>query len=123
MEVKDVKSGERPAVQWFVECNPFSNESVQRALAEQGIGDAESKYVGMLGSDGKEHDVILIPSNFVTKLREAKQGDKRFKLRFFKRNGSEGVIYSADFVEKRSPTKKLREAEERLKEVQSKRKK
>lgn len=102
-------------VQWFVECgNPFSNESVTCMLAEIGIGDAESKYPSMLGSDGKPHDVILIPSDFVKKIRAAKQGDSRFKYRFFKRNGKNGVISPADFLERRRPSKAQKEARENL---------
>src|SRR3989344_4488180 len=87
--------------QWFVECgDAFSNESLTGMLAEQGITDAESKCVGILGSDGRKHNVFRIPSRFVTLLRSAKRGDARFKFRFFKRSGNAGVIYPADFVEK-----------------------
>lgn len=111
------ESTEKTAVQWFVECDPFTNESLESGLAEYGISDAESKFVGVPGSDSRKHDVILIPSSFVKKLRAAKQCDKRFKFRFWKRNGPEGIIYPADFVEKKAPIKKLREAEERLKEI------
>lgn len=113
--MKSKREGDTSArsVQWFVECNPFSNESLQSALAEHGISDAESKQVEELGSDGKPHDVTQIPGNFVKMMRAAKQGDKRHKFRFWKRNGSEGVIYPADFVETKTLAKKIRQAKEK----------
>lgn len=113
----------KSTVQWFVECNPFSNESLQRALAEHAINDAESKHIGVFGSDGKPHDVTRIPASFVKKLLTAKQGDKRFNFRFFKRNGTRGVIYPADFLEKPRMDKKLREAREQLTEILATKKK
>jgi hypothetical protein len=104
-------------VQWFVECDPFGNESLARALAEQGIGDAENKHVGMLGSDGKEHDVWQVPAGFVTRLRQAKRGDGRFAFRFFVRNGPEGPIRPADFLEKKASSRKHYAARQRLTEL------
>jgi hypothetical protein len=107
--------------QWFAECgNMISNESLAMSLAEIGISEAEAKHPGMQGSDGKKHDVWQIPSDFVKKLRSANQSDSRFKYRFWKRNGSEGVIYPADFVEKPKPSKELQKAKAKLKKIRAK---
>lgn len=121
-KVKSAKGGEKSPTQWFVECDPFSNESVERALSECGISDAESKFVGISGSDGKKHDVVMIPPEFVKKLRAAKRGDRRFRFRFFKRNGPEGVIYPADFLERKRKSKRLLEAAKRLGEMKTEKK-
>lgn len=122
-EAVGVKGGEKPLVQWFVECGLFANESVESALAEWGISDAESKHAGILGNDGKKHDVIQIPAGFVKKVRGAKQADVRFKFRFWKRNGEEGKIYPADFVEKLRMSKKIRVARKGLAKMQATKKK
>ncbi|MDP3957801.1 MAG: hypothetical protein Q8Q10_04885 [bacterium] len=106
-KVMGVKGKEKPRGQWFMECGNFSNESVQRELAEWGISDYESKHPKMPGSDGKKHDVIEVPSSFVKKARDAKQTDERFKFRFWKRNSAKGKIYPADFVEQPRTTKKI----------------
>ena len=100
---------EDAGVQWFVECRGdlMSNESLAVALAEIGIDADEVRHPGMLGNDGRHHDVWQVPSDFVKKLRAAKRGDKRFQFRFWKRNGSEGKIYPADFIEKRWRVKKI----------------
>lgn len=105
------------AVQWFVECDAFTNESLERELSARGLGsDLVSKAVGVLGSDGKSHDVLAIPSSFVRRLMAARANDHRFKFRIFKRNGPEGVIFPADFLEKKpiGQTGKFRSAAARL---------
>lgn len=92
----------RSAVQWFVECDPFTNESLERELSARGLGsDQVSAMVGLMGSDGKSHDVLAIPSGFVRRLMTARANDRRFKFHIFKRNGAEGVIYPADFLMKK----------------------
>ena len=110
-------------VQWFVECDAFTNESIESELASRGLGsDAISRYTDMAGSDGKPHDVLLIPSTFIKKLKSAKSNDQRFRFRFWKRNGSKGLIHPADFVEKKSisETEKFRAVARRLNEIQMK---
>lgn len=93
----------KPTVQWFVECDPFTNESLERELSARGLGsDSVSAEVGLMGSDGKPHDVLAIPSGFVRRLMAARANDRRFKFRIFKRNGAEGVISPADFLEKKA---------------------
>lgn len=112
---------EKSKEQWFVECgNVIANESLAMSLAEIGISEAEAKHTGMQGSDGKKHDVWQIPSDFVKKLRSAKQSDGRFKFRFWKRSGSKGDISQADFVEKSKPSKELQKAEAKLKKIRAK---
>lgn len=102
---------EKSAVQWFVECDPFTNESLERELSARGLGsDLVSAKVGIMGSDGKPHDVLAIPSGFVRRLMAAKANDRRFKFRIFKRNGAEGVIYPADFLGKKPPSSELAKA-------------
>lgn len=92
----------KSSVQWFVECDAFTNESIEQELASRGLGhDAISRYADMAGSDGKLHDVLLIPSTFVKKLKSVGSNDKRFQFRFWKRNGSKGIISPADFVERK----------------------
>ncbi|HCJ45865.1 MAG: hypothetical protein GW815_03275 [Candidatus Moranbacteria bacterium] len=114
------KESGKSTVQWFVECDAFTNESIERELALRGIGyDSISRYPDMVGSDGKSHDVLLIPSTFVKKLKSARVNDKRFRFRFWKRNGSRGTMYPADFVEKKpiSETEKFRAIAKRLSEI------
>lgn len=110
--------GDKPTVQWFVECDPFTNESLERELSARGLGsDLVSAEVGLMGSDGKPHDVLAIPSGFVRRLMVARVNDRRFKFRIFKRNGAEGVIYPADFLGKKplpSEAAKARAFVERL---------
>jgi len=103
--------GNRPAVQWFVECDPFTNESLERELSARGLGsDQVSAEVGLMGSDGKPHDVLAIPSGFVRRLMAARANDRRFKFRIFKRNGAEGVISPADFLGKKPPSGEMARA-------------
>ncbi len=106
-----VKEG-TSAVQWFVECDTFTNESLERELSARGLGsDLVSAEVGLMGSDGKPHDVLAIPSGFVRRLMAAKANDSRFKFKIFKRNGAEGVIYPADFLTKKRPSSELAKAQ------------
>ncbi len=107
-------------VQWFVECDVFTNESIEQELASRGLGhDSISRYPDMIGSDGKLHDVLLIPGTFVKKLKSARLNDRRFQFRFWKRNSSKGTIYPADFVEQKplSETEKFRAIAKRLSEI------
>jgi len=46
------------------------------------------------------HDVLLISSGLVKRLKSAKANDGHFHFRFWKRNGQNGDISPADFVEK-----------------------
>lgn len=111
-------------VQWFVECDPFTNESLERELAERGLGhDHVSKHVGMMGSDGKRHDVLAIPAAFIKKLRAAQKHDPRFVFNFWKRNGPEGDIHPADFLKQGSlqRTAPVKSAAARLDELMAKR--
>ncbi len=109
--MSDIKEKASRLVQWFVECDAFTNESLERELSARGLGsDHVSKHVDMPGSDGKLHDVLAIPSNFVRRLKDAKANDRRFQFRFWKRNGSKGVVYPADFVEKK-PLSRTAEAQ------------
>jgi hypothetical protein len=108
------------SVQWFAECgNPLSNERLAEALAGIGMSEAECKHPAMEGSDGKTHDVWQIPGRFVKALKIANQADIRLSFRFFKRNGSKGIISPADFVEKRKKSRKLLDAKKRLGELQA----
>lgn len=115
------KNAKEVDVQWFVYCGnkQIPNESLAAALNEIGITEAEAKHPGMQCSDGKKRDVWHIPANFVDKLRAAKQSDARYAFRFFKRNGSEGVIYPADFIEKPRKSVFLLMAQEDLRKRQS----
>lgn len=118
MSKGDKKSG-RP-VQWFAECgNLLSNERLAEALASIGMSEAECKHLAMEGSDGKAHDVWRIPSRFVNALKIANQGDNRLRFRFFKRNGSNGLISSASFVGQRKRLKGFTDAKKRLEELQA----
>jgi hypothetical protein len=95
--MSDVKKAK--PVQWFVECDTFTNEALERELAERGLGhDSVSKHIGMEGSDGKPHDVLAVPAPFIRKLLAAKKRDSRFVFKFWKRNGPEGVISPGDFL-------------------------
>jgi len=110
-------------VQWFVECDAFTNESIEQELASRGLGsDALSAKRDVLGSDGKLHDVLCIPSTFVTMLKSAKKNDRRFQFRFWKRNGSQGIISPADFVEQwpLSQTEKVQRILARLEALRKK---
>ncbi len=107
----------RSPVQWFVECDAFTNESLERELSARGLGsDAISKYVDMLGSDGKSHDVLSIPSSFVRRLMATKTNDGRYVFRLWKRNGSDGLLSPADFLNQGAMrrTKSFRSAADRL---------
>jgi hypothetical protein len=109
-----------PVVQWFVECDAFTNESLERELSARGLGsDAVSKEVGALGSDGKLHDVLAIPSGFVRRLMAARANDRRFKFRIFKRNGPNGLLSPADFLDQKpaGQRKKLQSVAARLNEI------
>lgn len=111
-------------VQWFVECDTFTNEALEQELAARGLGhDYVSKHVGMMGSDGRPHDVLEIPAPFIKKLRAAKKRDSRFVFKFWKRNGSEGDISPADFLKERGvrDTKVVKSAAARLNEITAKR--
>ena len=96
--------------QWFVECmNPATNESLARLLAEHSIGE-ENKYIGLLDRDGKAHDVWMVPSNLITRLREAKRdrsGNEHFKFRFWLRSGPDAVLNSAGFIEQKRTSGKM----------------
>ena len=108
-------SKKRPKGEWFLKCsNPFTNESVAAALADRAIGDGESKAVAMLGNDGKEHDVLRVPAYLIQIFLNAKLGDPRFKFRIFKRDGPEGVIRPADFLENKKESKKMLEMKKGL---------
>lgn len=88
--------------QWFVECNPVDNEYLSAFLSEHGIGE-ESKFTGIICSDGKPHDLHEIPSWDVTKMRGAKylkRTDPIFRFRFWKRDNSNQAPRPADFLEK-----------------------
>ena len=103
--------GRNRVVQWFVECDAFTNESLERELAARGLGsDVVSAEIGLLGSDGKPHDVLAIPSVFVRRLMAARANDRRFKFRIFKRNSAGGVIYPADFLLKKRPSSEAAKA-------------
>lgn len=111
---------EKPPVQWFVECDAFTNESLEAELSARGLGsDHVSRYVDMPGSDGKPHDVLGIPSGFVKRLMAAKARDSRYVFRLWKRNGPEGAIYPADFLgqKKLFQTAKFKAAVARLEEI------
>lgn len=115
--MSDIKEKASRSVQWFVECDAFTNESLERELSARGLGsDHVSKHVDMPGSDGKPHDVLAIPSSLVRRLKAAKANDGRFHFRFWKRNGPNGVISPADFVEKKplSQTAEVRRVIARL---------
>lgn len=95
--------------QWFVECDSRDNESLARVLADHSIGD-ENKFIGLEDSEGRPHDVWLIPSWLLTKLRAAKRVDKSYAFRFWVRNTRHSPIRSAEFVEQKSKTAKLKKA-------------
>lgn len=109
--MKREKAKALPTVQWFVECDVFTNESLERELSARGLGsDAVSKEVGVLGNDGKPHDVLAIPSGFVRRLKAARANDHRYKFRIFKRNGPNGLLSPADFLDKK-PVSQMKERE------------
>ena len=109
--MKQERAKALPTVQWFVECDAFTNESLERELSARGLGsDAVSKEVGVLGSDGKLHDVLAIPGGFVRRLKAARANDHRYKFRIFKRNGPNSLLSPADFIDKK-PARQMKEQE------------
>ena len=106
--------------QWFVEYkNPDDGVRLREYLALHSIGD-ENTLVGEVGSDGRPHDVIEVPGSFITKLREAKyqkRTDPIFRFRFWKRDGQNGTLFPADFIEKRPEMAAVKRAKERLAEI------
>lgn len=87
--MSNVKTTANQPVQWFVECDTFTNESIERELSARGLeSDAISAHFDALGNDGKLHNVLGIPSTFIKMLKGAKVNDTRFQFRFWKRNGT-----------------------------------
>ena len=97
--------------QWLVECDPRDNESLARVLNEHCIGDKE-RLVGVLDTEGKPHDVWIIPSWLFTKLREAKRSGEGYKFRFWIRSTPNSPVRSAEFFEQRYRAISVRKAEE-----------
>lgn len=107
--------------QWFVECDPFSNESLAELLAAWNIGK-DAEYRGVLDNLGVSRDVWLVPPELVTRLRHAMVVQPTLKFRFFKRDGSSGVIRSADFLMKRRKSAVLKRAADDLATVTARKK-
>lgn len=108
------------SAQWFVECNPRDNESLARVLDEYGIG-IESMYTGLKDIEGKPHDVWLIPSSFLTRLRAAKRNDKSYAFRFWIRNGTHSPLRPAEFIEKRKKLSRVLKALDDLEKMRTRR--
>lgn len=116
---KVAKLPKHPPSQWFVESNdPATNESIAAFLAERGIGEAEAKHVGLLDHVGHPHDVWEIPSDCVTRLRQAKMNNKQFQFRFFTRKHRDVPLYPADFIEGRGLPRPVREMQRALRRLQ-----
>jgi hypothetical protein len=86
---------------WFLECDPNDNEAVARFLSQEGIME-ENMHVGLKDKDGGKHNLWEIPATMVTYFRDAKQVcGGQFHFRFWKRDTPHGVVYRADFLERR----------------------
>lgn len=106
------------SVQWFVECgDAFTNEALAMVMAAQGRGGADSQSALVQGTDGKSHSVWRIPGTLVTRLRREKSENKRYRFSFFKRQGAEGPISPAKFLEQRRLSSAMKRAKDRLAEV------
>lgn len=109
------------STQWFVECkkNPDDNTRLREFLALHSVGD-ECELAGVLGTDGRPHDVIHLPNEFVSRLRDAKfakRADPIFRFRFWKRTEGSKKISPADFIEQRYVPVSVQEAKANLEQI------
>jgi hypothetical protein len=93
--------------QWFVEpLDYFTNEAIARVLAREGLVD-EAEQVGVVDKYGKVHNLWRVPGGKIQLLHRAKKTESRFQFRFWLRNGQNGIINPADFIEKRRSSVKV----------------
>ncbi len=99
--------------QWFVEVKSADdNVNLRTYFAQDSTGD-ENMLRGVMGTDGRPHDVFQVPNSAVGRLRDqklAKNGiDPIFRFRFWKRDNPNQKIRPADFLEKRHVSNQVKE--------------
>ena len=102
--------------------NPVSNESMARLFAAFGLS-AEGETCVLYDKEGRSHEIWFVPSGLITRLRAASRTDQdriKHQFRFFVQNTPGGPIHPMDFLEKKRPTVKVRNARARLAEHLSK---
>lgn len=101
---------------WFVECDSVSNEHLAELLDHFGLGGYPSECERR-DKEGRLKLLWSVPSELIAKLKQAKRLDDRkvlHQFRFYVADDFEGTVYPADFVEKKTKTKKVKLAESDL---------
>lgn len=99
--------------QWFVECNTVDNELLASFLSQHGLGTDDNQHIGMLDSEGKSHDVWEVPGHLMERLKQAKflrRNDPLFRFKFWKRDNRGQPLRSANFLETRKRSRKVKKA-------------